>query len=380
MIPFSKPAAFKAEENYLTQVRESHAPWGGGPFYRQAAEKLGAILEVKNVLLTQSCTAALELAALGLDLGPEDEVIVPSYTFVTTASAFALRGAKIVFVDSEPETLNLDVSKIEALITSRTKAIVVVHYGGVPCDMDEVMEIAKRFDIAVIEDAAQAIGSSYKGKPLGTIGDLGCLSFHGTKNVSSGEGGALVINTTDLAVIDRLHTAHEKGTDRAKFLRGEVDRYTWRKLGSSFIPSEFTCAILLAQLERLGDIQSRRRIYWDLYSQRLRRIDSYGFRWLNQDVAGSNLHMFALIAPDHETREHLRHDLKNSGIIATSHYEPLHVSPFAMSQNWPTPYAPIAQDLSERILRLPLWSESDLPVEEVTSQIHSWLQTQRGSK
>jgi dTDP-4-amino-4,6-dideoxygalactose transaminase len=380
VIPFSKPAAFMAEAEYLTQVRESHMPWGGGAFYKKASDKLAAIHRANDVLLTQSCTAALELAALGLNLGPEDEVIVPSYTFVTTASAFAMRGARVVFVDSEPETLNIDVSKIEALVTSRTKAIVVVHYGGVPCDMDEIMAIAKRHGIAVIEDAAQAIGSSYKGQPLGTIGDIGCLSFHGTKNVSSGEGGALLINSTDSDVIDRLHTAHEKGTDRAKFLRGEVDRYTWRKLGSSFIPSEFTCAVLLAQLENLEEIQFRRRTSWGSYAKLGEQEQFRGFRWLNQDIEGSNLHMFAVIAPDSESREWLRKDLKAKGIVATSHYEPLHSSPFALSQDWPRPHAPIAQALSERILRLPLWSEINLPVEQVTSAVISALESKRGVK
>jgi len=380
VIAFSRPAAFEAEGEYLTQARESHTPWGGGSFYARASEQLGSMHRVNDVLLTQSCTAALELAALGLDIGPGDEVIIPSYTFVTTASAFALRGAKIVFADSEPDTLNIDVSKIESLITSRTKAIVAVHYGGVACDMDEIMAIASRHGLAVVEDAAQAIGSSYKGRPLGSIGDLGCLSFHGTKNISSGEGGALLVNTTDEDVIDRIHTAHEKGTDRAKFLRGEVDRYTWRKLGSSFIPSEFTCAVLLAQLQNQALIQSRRRSSWDGYVETLGEARQSGFRWLKQDVTGSNLHMFALIAPDAQAREELRKGLREKGITATSHYEPLHESPFATSQDWPRLPAPIAQNLSERILRLPLWSEDGLDVELIGSEIVSFLQSKKGSK
>lgn len=380
MITFSRPAVFEAEAEYLSQVRESRAPWGGGAFYAKVSEEIRAIHQVQDVLLTQSCTAALELAALGLNVGPGDEVIIPSYTFVTTASAFALRGATIVFADSEPETLNMDPTKVESLITSRTKAIVVVHYGGMACDMDEIMSIAKRHGVAVVEDAAQAIGATYKGRPLGSIGDLGCLSFHGTKNVSSGEGGALLVNARDEILLDRLHTAHEKGTDRAKFLRGEVDKYTWRQLGSSFIPSEFTCAILLAQLQNLGVIQARRRSAWDEYIFAFADFQETGFRWLEQDNPGANHHMFALIAPNGASREALRLGLREKGVIATSHYEPLHSSPFATSQNWPQAVAPVAQDLSERILRLPLWSEEGLETALITSATISTLKSQQGEK
>lgn len=369
MIAFSRPASFDVEMEYLAQVREAGAPWGGGDFYRRATEELKSIHDVQDVLLTQSCTSALELAALGLNIRPGDEVIVPSYTFVTSASAFALRGAKIVFVDSEPDTLNIDVSKVEALITSKTKAIVAVHYGGVACDMDELMAIAKSHGVSVIEDAAQAVGSTYKGRPLGSIGDLGCISFHGTKNVSSGEGGALFINTESQEVVDRIHIAHEKGTDRASFLRGEVDKYTWRDLGSSFIPSEFTCAVLLAQLENLELVQKRRRVSWDQYSQSLASSTEFGFSILNQDKPGSNLHMFALVAPHAEMREKLRSSLKERGIIATSHYEPLHLSPFALQHGLSVAGAPIAENLSSRILRLPLWSDQGLNVEHVSRMV-----------
>ena len=380
MIAFSRPAVFEAEAEYLSQVRDFRAPWGGGVFYAKASEEIRTMHQVHDVLLTQSCTAALELAALGLNVGPGDEVIIPSYTFVTTASAFALRGAKIVFADSEPETLNMDATELESLITSRTKAIVVVHYGGVACDMDEIMSIAKRHGVAVVEDAAQAIGSSYKGRPLGSIGDLGCLSFHGTKNVSSGEGGALLVNSRDEILLDRLHTAHEKGTDRAKFLRGEVDKYTWRQLGSSFIPSEFTCAILLAQLQNFGLIQARRRSSWDKYMAAFADIQQSGFRWLSQDALGANLHMFALISPDGASRESLRKGLREKGVVATSHYEPLHSSPFATSQDWPRTVAPVSQDLSERILRFPLWSEEGLDTDLITSATLSILQSQQVAK
>ncbi len=372
MIPFSKPAAFDAEMNYLSKVHLARTPWGGGEFFARASEKLGFLLDASDVLLTQSCTAALELAALGLHIQPGDEVIVPAYTFVTTASAFALRGARIVFADSEPGTLNIDVSKIEQLIGPNTKAIVVVHYGGVACDMDEIMVIAKRHNLAVVEDAAQAIGSTYKGRPLGTIGDLGCVSFHGTKNISSGEGGALLINTLDQSISDRIHMGHEKGTDRAKFLRGQVDKYTWRELGSSFIPSEFTCAILLAQLENLDLIQSRRRQAWDEYSKCMGALFPLGFSVLDQDSPGSNLHMFALIAPTPESRDRLRASLKERGVTATSHYEPLHTSPFARKHGFGGT-APIAEDLSARILRLPMWSEEGLATDQVFQAIFAGI-------
>jgi dTDP-4-amino-4,6-dideoxygalactose transaminase len=366
VIAFSRPASFDVEMEYLSQVRDSGSPWGGGAFYQRAAEKLKSIHKVRDVLLTQSCTSALELAALGLDVGPGDEVIVPSYTFVTSASAFALRGVKVVFVDSEPETLNIDVSKVEELITSKTKAIVAVHYGGVACDMDALMAIASRHGVVVVEDAAQAIGSTYKGRPLGSIGDLGCISFHGTKNVSSGEGGALFVNTQDPAVIDRVHTAHEKGTDRAKFLRGEVDKYTWRGLGSSFIPSEFTSALLLAQLENLPKIHSRREAYWRTYRSELEGLRQKGFKFLKQDQSGSNFHMFAIMAPSSNSRESLRSHLREQGIVATSHYEPLDASPFALENFPPIDAAIISRDSSTRILRLPLWSELGLDVDYIS--------------
>lgn len=380
MIAFSRPAVFGAEVEYLSQVRDSRAPWGGGEFYAKASAELRDLHHVQDVLLTQSCTAALELAALGLNVGPGDEVVIPSYTFVSTANAFALRGAKIVFADSEPETLNMDAAKLEQLITEKTKAIVVVHYGGVACEMDEIMAIAQRYGVPVVEDAAQAIGATYKGRPLGSIGDLGCLSFHGTKNVSSGEGGALMVNSQDEDLLDRIHTAHEKGTDRAKFLRGEVDKYTWRQLGSSFIPSEFTSAILLAQLQNFKIIQSRRKSSWEEYASALTGIQEKGFGWLKQGTLGSNFHMFALISPDGASREHLRKKLREKGVIATSHYEPLHSSPFAAGQNWPKADVPVAQDLSERILRLPMWSEEGLETALVTSAIISVLKSAQDQK
>lgn len=371
LISFSRPAHFELEAEYLAEAASDRAPWGGGKFYSRAANAVGEAHPSDAVLLTQSCTAALELAALALDIQPGDEVIVPSYTFVSTANAFALRGAKLRFADSLPNDLNVDPESIEALITPETKAIVVIHYGGASCDMARVMEIARKYGVPVVEDAAQAIGSTFKGKALGTIGDLGCLSFHGTKNVSSGEGGALLINSELPGVRERAQTAHEKGTDRASFLRGEVDKYTWRSLGSSFVPSEFTCAVLLAQVENLGSIQRRRRISYSSYATELSPLLGFGYRFLEQDVEGGNLHMFALIAPTESEREKLRLGLKQRGVTATSHYEPLHESPFIVENSGIQHHLPHASNLSRRLLRLPMWSESGLDTSRVSNELLS---------
>lgn len=369
MISFSRPAHFALEVEYLAEAASDRSPWGGGQFYSRARQAVGTTHPSDAVLLTQSCTAALELAAIALDIQPGDEVIVPSYTFVSTANAFALRGAKIVFVDSRPTDLNIDSELIEAEITTKTKAIVVVHYGGASCDMASVMEMARRYGIPVVEDAAQAIGASAQGIALGTIGDLGCLSFHGTKNVSSGEGGALLINTDIPGLRERALIAHEKGTDRASFLRGEVDKYTWRGLGSSFVPSEFTCAVLLAQLENLDKIQQRRLMSYADYEAELTPLAELGYRVLEHDIDGGNLHMFALIAPGEIQRDSLRVRLRERGVMATSHYEPLHESPFIVDKAGAQNHLPVASELSRRVLRLPMWSEAGLDAAGVSHEI-----------
>lgn len=370
MIPFTRPIVSSNETTYLESVCRSQRPWGGGEFYGQASNELSAQMGGKEVLLTQSCTSALELAALAIDIEPGDEVIVPSYTFVSSANAFALRGAKIVFADSEPSTMNLDVANLEALISPKTRAIVAVHYGGVACDMDELTGLSAKHNLVLIEDAAQAIGASYKGKPLGSLGDFGCISFHGTKNISSGEGGALVLGGANRTFHERARLAHEKGTDRSAFLRGEVDKYTWRTLGSSFIPSEFTAAVLSAQLEKVDEVTQRRRGYWQDYDRNLRERLPENYSALAQGGEGSNGHMYALLVPTEQARRELMSALKEAGVAATSHYEPLHSSPFGSSiEAHSDNHFPIVDEFSSRLLRVPMWSADGLPVEEISEKI-----------
>jgi len=367
VIPFTRPLVAENELHYLSKASENQRPWGGGDFFKLASEALTTILGGKEVLLTQSCTSALELAALALDIQPGDEVIVPSYTFVSSASAFALRGARIVYADSKEQDLNIDTRSVRELINEKTRAIVIVHYGGVACDMTELLALAKDKGIAIVEDAAQAIGATFNSYPLGGLSDFGCISFHGTKNVSSGEGGALILGENS-EWNGRAQLAHEKGTDRSAFLRGEVDKYTWRTLGSSFIPSEFTASVLAAQLEHLEEITQRRRDYWQRYQGSLSGQLPDDYYILEQGGEGSNGHMFALLVPRASTRQPLISALKSRGIIATSHYEPLHMSPFAIEhQMTGQTDLPVARDLSSRVIRLPMWSSAGLPVEEVSN-------------
>ena len=371
MIAFTRPRMASNELSYLEEAINASTPWGGNHFYRQATSQLQDMLGANHVLITQSCTSALELAALAIQIGPGDEVIVPSYTFVSSASAFALRGATIKFAEVLPSTLNIDPEDVRSLITDRTKAIVVVHYGGVPCDMDEIMKIAAKAGVVVIEDAAQGIGSHYNGRPLGTIGDLGCISFHGTKNISSGEGGALVINTAESTITEAAHLSFEKGTDRRAFLAGEVDKYTWKSLGSSFIPSEFTCAVLSAQLEELELVTEVRSSYWSMYSTGLgEAFSKHSISVLKQSTEGSNHHMFSFVAKSRDHRTFVIDELAKVGVKSASHYQPLHQSPFAMDNVDPQPRRlPVTEDFSERLLRLPMWSSPGLDVEEVVQKL-----------
>lgn len=369
MIQFTNPAKFEDELHYLKVAHETGKPWGGGQFYEAVTKKLNRWHPSNEILLTQSCTSALELAALALDIRPGDQVIVPSYTFVSSANAFALRGAEIVFADSCRGTLNIDLDHVETLITDRTRAVVAVHYGGVACDMERLTSLAEAHGFAVVEDAAQAIGASYHGRPLGTIGDLGCISFHGTKNVSSGEGGALLINSRHKGLAERARLAHEKGTDRASFLKGEVDKYTWRSLGSSFIPSEYTCAVLNAQLDNLEVITKRRAAYWQAYSKSLEWVTDLGIEILQHGGEGANFHMFALIMTSESQRERVRQHLLSLGIVTTTHYQPLHLSPFAIDQKYRVEPLVVAEGHSKRLLRLPMWSEEGLELGKVVDRL-----------
>jgi dTDP-4-amino-4,6-dideoxygalactose transaminase len=337
-------------------IANGHAS-GDGPFTRRCHEILERELGVPKVLLTTSCTHALEMAAILLDCGPGDEVILPSFTFVSTANAFVLRGAKIVFSDIRPDTLNLDEARLEALITPRTKAIVPVHYAGVACEMDTICATAKFNNVAIVEDNAHALFARYKGKHTGTFGRLATQSFHETKNVTCGEGGALVVNDRDL--VERALVIREKGTNRSQFFRGQVDKYTWVDIGSSYLPSDLLAAFLLAQLEDHHEIQRKRQHIWETYREELKNWA--GERNVRLPVVPREceqaFHMFYLIMPSFEDRQGLIAHLKQQGILSVFHYLPLNQSD--MGRRWAareTP-CPITEDLSLRLLRLPFYND-----------------------
>jgi dTDP-4-amino-4,6-dideoxygalactose transaminase len=371
-IPFCRPSVEGNEELYVAEVMRSGHLAGDGSFTARSQAFLEQALGIDDVLLTTSCTAALEMAALLLDLKPDDEFIVPSFTFVTTANAFVLRGARPVFADIRPDTLNLDESKLEALINPRTKAIVVVHYAGVACEMDEIMAIADRHGIPVVEDNAHGLFGSYRGKPLGTFGALATLSFHETKNFTCGEGGALLIN--DRAYVGRAEIIREKGTDRSRFFRGQVDKYTWMDVGSSYLPSEIQAAFLLGQLERRDAIQARRSSIWRHYEQHLAD-------WATaQDVrlpvvpahVAQPFHMFYLLLPNLDERQRLISHLKERRILSVFHYLPLHLSRMGVQFGGRRGDCPVTESVSDRLLRLPLYNhlegaELDRVVDGVTS-------------
>ena len=354
-IPFNKPAFVGNELEYIKQAIQIGQISGNGHFTKKCHQFFEEKFSSK-CLLTTSCTDALEMCSLLLNIEPGDEVIIPSYTFVSTANAFVLRGAKIVFADSQSNHPNMDTDSLEQLITPRTRAIVVVHYAGIACDMDKIMALAKRYNLFVVEDAAQAIDSYYKGKPLGTIGHLAAFSFHETKNVISGEGGLLVIN--DKQFEKRAEILWEKGTNRTAFFKGEVDKYGWVDVGSSFLPSDLIAAFLFAQLEKLEAIQSRRRLIWEKYSKELRPLQEHGHIELpNIPVhATNNAHMFYIICKDAETRDHLIAHLKTHNILSVFHYLSLHKSPFYTSRHDGRPL-PWSDFYSERLLRLPFYFE-----------------------
>lgn len=356
MIPFNKPFLTGKETQYIEEAVKSGKISGNGIFTQKCHEFFQKRYGFKKCLLTTSCTGALEMAAILCNIQPGDEVIVPSYTFVSTANAFVLRGAKIVFADSREDHPGVDESKIESLITSRTKVIVPVHYAGVACDMDIIMDIATRYKLLVVEDAAQAVDSFYKGKPLGGIGNFGCFSFHETKNVQCGEGGMLVIN--DERFIKRAEIIWEKGTNRAEFFRGEVDKYGWVDIGSSFLPSEVSAAFLFAQLENLTDIQNRRKQIWKTYYDGLKSSDEVStFKLpLIPDYATQNGHIFYIVFHNLSERTKMINKLKQDGIHSVFHYLSLHSSPFYSAKHDKRDL--INADLySNNLLRLPLFYE-----------------------
>jgi dTDP-4-amino-4,6-dideoxygalactose transaminase len=355
VITFNRPYATGREFAYIQEAIGNRHLSGNGPFAARCGEWLDERLGSGQAFLTSSCTSALEMACMLAGLEPGDEVVMPSFTFVTTASAVALRGAVPVFVDIRPDTLNIDERAIEAAITSRTKAILPVHYAGVGCAMDAVMDCARENGLVVIEDAAQGLMSSYEGRPLGSFGELGCLSFHETKNVIAGEGGALLVNQEDW--IERAEIIQEKGTNRSKFFRGEVDRYTWVELGSSFLMSEINAAFLWAQLESADSITAARQEIWGSYHERFAPLEAEGLlrRPVVPPDADHNAHMYYLLLPDRARRDSLIEHLARRDIQAVFHYIPLHSSPAGRRYGVAAGPLAITDDVSERLVRLPLW-------------------------
>jgi dTDP-4-amino-4,6-dideoxygalactose transaminase len=356
-IPFNRPCLAGKEYQYIAEaIANGHAS-GDGPFTRRCHELLEKELGVPKALLTTSCTHALEMTAILLDCGPGDEIILPSFTFVSTANAFVLRGARIVFADIRPDTLNLDESRLEALVTPRTKAIVPVHYAGVACDMDAICKIASRHGARIIEDNAHGLLARYKGKYTGTFGSLATQSFHETKNVTCGEGGALLVNDREL--VERALIIREKGTNRSQFFRGQVDKYTWVDIGSSYLPSDLLSAFLLAQLEGREEIQRKRQRIWESYQRQL--ADWASQRGVRLPVVPSECrqayHMFYLILPSLGYRQALIAHLKEQGILSVFHYVPLHLSDMGRKCAAQEAHCPVTEDLSLRLLRLPFYND-----------------------
>jgi dTDP-4-amino-4,6-dideoxygalactose transaminase len=354
-VPFNRPFATGREFDYIRQAIENRHLSGDGPFTRRCHEWLQARLGAPRALLTHSCTAALEMMALLADVGPGDEVVMPSFTFVSTANAFVLRGAVPVFVDVRPDTFNIDERLIEAAITPRTRAVMVVHYAGVGCEMDVITDVARRHGLLVLEDAAQGLLASYRGRPLGTLGAAAAISFHETKNVIAGEGGALIVN--DAGWVQRAEIVREKGTNRTQFFRGEVEKYTWVDIGSSYLPSEVTAAFLWAQLEDAVAITEQRLHIWDLYHEACQVLESKGLlrRPLVPAHCRHNAHMYAVLLADAGRRPAALAALNRRGVNAVFHYVPLHSSPAGRRYGRAHGDLPHTVDVSSRLVRLPFW-------------------------
>ena len=356
-IPFNRPYVTGAELGYVRQAIGGGPLAGDGPFTRRATALITELTGAPAALLTTSCTHALDMSALLLDVGPDDEVILPSFTFPSTATAYALRGATLVFVDCRPDTLNLDERRIEAAITGRTRAIVVVHYAGVACEMDAINDIAARHGLVVVEDNAHGLGGAYRGRPLGSLSALATQSFHETKNVQCGEGGALIVN--DQLLYDRAEVIREKGTNRSQFFRGMVDKYRWVDIGSSYLPSELVAAFLTAQLESFAEIQSRRHAVWNAYHSRLAAwaLDNGVARPTVPHGRTHPAHLYYLLMPDLGDRQGLLRHLKNHGVHATFHYQPLHSAPAGRRYGRTGPGGcPTTEDVADRLIRVPLYA------------------------
>ena len=356
LVPFNRPSLAGDEFANMSAALEGMHISGDGAFSRACHAELERVIGCPRALLTTSCTHALEMAALLLDVGLGDEVVVPSFTFVSTANAFALRGAKVVFADVRPDTLNIDESALDGLISGRTRAVTVVHYAGVACEMDAVSAACDRRGAAIVEDNAHGLFGTYRGRPLGSFGRLATLSFHETKNVTCGEGGALLVN--DPALVARAEIVREKGTDRARFFRGEVDKYTWADLGSSYLPSDLLAAFLLAQLQRADRIQSLRRGVWTRYDDGLANWaqDTGARRPVVPAHCGPAYHLYHLLLPTPVAREGLIEHLRERGIHAVFHYVPLHRSPMGLRVAARPGECPVSDDVSRRLVRLPFYN------------------------
>jgi len=372
-IPFNKPYMTGRELWYIAQAHTNGHLSGDGMFTKKCHEWLEVKTGAKKALLTHSCTAALEMAAILADIQSGDEVIMPSYTFVSTANAFVLRGGVPVFVDIRSDTLNIDETLIEAAITSRTKAIVSVHYAGVACEMDAIMDIAQRHNLLVIEDAAQGIMSTYKGKPLGSIGHLGAYSFHETKNIISGEGGALLVN--DERFVERAEIIREKGTNRGQFFRGQVDKYTWVDVGSSYLPGEVIAAFLWAQMEEAEQITSKRLAIWHQYHEAFESLEASDMlrRPIIPDDCNQNAHMYYILLDSLETRSKLISHLKACNVNAVFHYVPLHSSPAGQKYGRVATKLNNTEVLSDRLLRLPVWIGLENQVKDIVKYVDQFF-------
>jgi len=356
-IPFNRPSLVGNELSYIAECVRTGKIAGDGLYTKKCEAFLEQTLRVPRALLTTSCTHALEMAALLLEIKPGDEVIAPSFTFSSTVNAFLLRGARPVFCDIRPDTLNLDETKLESLVTPRTKAIAPIHYAGVGCEMEQILKIAERYGIAVVEDNAHGLFGTYRSKPLGTFGCLTSQSFHETKNIYCGEGGALLLN--DEQYIQRAEIIREKGTDRSRFFRGETDKYTWVDLGSSYLPSDILAAFLYAQMEAHKQIQNKRERIWKYYHDHLRNWA--GDRNIRLPIVpehcGQSYHMFYLLLPSLEEREALIRHLKTHGILSVFHYLPLHLSAMGRRFGGREGDCPVTERVSERLLRLPFYND-----------------------
>ena len=359
MIGFNIPPVVGNEEKYIKEVIDSHKICGDGEFTKKCSEWMEKKFSANKVLLTTSCSSALEMAALLLDIQPGDEVIMSPYTFVSTANAFVLRGAKIVFVDIRPDTMNIDENLIEDAITEKTKAIVPVHYAGVACEMNKILEISKKHNLKVIEDAAQGVMAKYNGKYLGTIGDMGCYSFHETKNYSMGEGGAIVFK--DNTYVENAEIIREKGTNRSKFYRGQIDKYTWVEFGSSYLPSDMNAAYLWPELEVADEINKNRLKTWNYYNDNLKELEDKGYieRPYIPKECEHNAHMYYIKAKDLEERTKLISFLKENGIQTVFHYIPLHTAPAGIKYGRFNGEDKFVTKESERLLRLPMYYNLD---------------------